>query len=134
AATETIEGWIEAGGDPAARRLSIVVSSFNIHSIGDVKRRGGLETAFLFGSGRGTFDPALSMKLAAEHGHDGVHPYETAVDEDLMSGARSLGLTVRPWTVNDPKRMAELAALGVDALVTDETTLAVAALGGRGSH
>jgi glycerophosphoryl diester phosphodiesterase len=37
----------------------------------------------------------------------------------LAAEARSLGVKVLPWTVNDPAEMARLIDLGVDGLITD---------------
>ena len=37
----------------------------------------------------------------------------------LVVEAHSLGLAVVPWTVNEPKDMALVLALGVDGLITD---------------
>jgi glycerophosphoryl diester phosphodiesterase len=36
-----------------------------------------------------------------------------------MAEAKRHGLKVVTWTVNDPKRMKELIALGVDGIMTD---------------
>jgi glycerophosphoryl diester phosphodiesterase len=36
-----------------------------------------------------------------------------------MAEAKSLGLKVIPWTVNERADMARLIALGVDGLITD---------------
>jgi glycerophosphoryl diester phosphodiesterase len=37
----------------------------------------------------------------------------------LAAEARALGLTVLPWTVNDPEQMVRLIDMGVDGLITD---------------
>lgn len=39
-----------------------------------------------------------------------------------MDRAHALGLTVTPWTVNDPAAMRALIADGVDGLITDYPT------------
>ena len=36
-----------------------------------------------------------------------------------LAEARSLGLRLIPWTVNEPSEMARLIALGVDGIITD---------------
>lgn len=46
-------------------------------------------------------------------------PFHGDLDPTDMARARDLGLFVLPWTVNEPARMRELVALGVDGLVTD---------------
>jgi glycerophosphoryl diester phosphodiesterase len=44
--------------------------------------------------------------------------YRNAKPEDIAA-ARSLGLKVIPWTVNERSEMERLIALGVDGLITD---------------
>ncbi|PPG86484.1 glycerophosphodiester phosphodiesterase [Rathayibacter rathayi] len=46
----------------------------------------------------------------------------------ILSRLRATGCEIHLWTINDPERMRELLALGVDALVTDRTDLARAAV------
>ncbi len=38
---------------------------------------------------------------------------------ELVKEARALGLTVLPWTVNDPAEMGRLIEMGVDGIITD---------------
>lgn len=47
----------------------------------------------------------------------------------LIAAAHRHGVEVHVWTVNDPARMRELVALGVDGIITDRTDLAVSAFG-----
>lgn len=46
----------------------------------------------------------------------------------LIEAAHRTGVEVHVWTVNDPGRMIELVALGVDGIITDRTDLALRAL------
>lgn len=46
------------------------------------------------------------------------------VDDRFVDLAHSRGLAVHVWTVNDEEDMRDLLDLGVDALITDEPTLA----------
>ena len=41
-----------------------------------------------------------------------------------MRRAHDAGLSVNVWTINDPKRMAELVDMGVDGLITDVPDIA----------
>lgn len=55
----------------------------------------------------------------AAGGHDALHPWDGVVDQPLIEEARAHGLAVNVWTVDDPDRMAELVALGVDGICTN---------------
>ena len=59
------------------------------------------------------------LDLAVQGGHRAVNPWDGFVTPALMAGARERGLAVYPWTVDDPARMAELVALGVDGIITN---------------
>ena len=43
----------------------------------------------------------------------------TLIEAETVAQAHSAGLRVAAWTVNDPDRAAELAAWGVDTIITD---------------
>lgn len=46
-------------------------------------------------------------------------PHAMDLSPALVAEAHALGLAVIPWTVNDPKDMEQVIALGVDGLITD---------------
>lgn len=46
----------------------------------------------------------------------------------LIRWAHDAGVEVHVWTVNDPRRMVELAAMGVDGIVTDRADVALETL------
>jgi glycerophosphoryl diester phosphodiesterase len=54
---------------------------------------------------------ALGAKVWSPHARD--------LSPALVTEAHALGLAVIPWTVNDPKDMAAVLAVGVDGLITD---------------
>jgi glycerophosphoryl diester phosphodiesterase len=105
----------------------IIVSSFGFACIERVRElESSLRTAFLIGGDR---DPVPLLDRAAAGDHPGVHPHWAMVDERLMEHARSLGLFVNVWTVDDPGEIRRLAGLGVDGIVTNVPDVALAALG-----
>ena len=59
---------------------------------------------------RGTIVRLGCIALDAKH---------TLLTRELVAQVRGAGLRVATWTVNDPARAAELAAFGVDTIITD---------------
>ena len=102
----------------------VVVSSFHLPTIDRLHERApGVETAYLT-----SFVPSLTrlaVKLVAR-GHRGIHPWHPLVTPRLVARAHSYGLAVRPWTVDEPDRMRELVACGVDGICTNVPDLALA--------
>ena len=60
----------------------------------------------------------LAAQVAAA-GHRALHPWDGVVDLGLIEAAKEHDLAVNVWTVDDPDRMAELIALGVDGICTN---------------
>lgn len=56
------------------------------------------------------------------------HPHHTLVDERYMAWATNRGYRVHVWTVDDPARAQRLASLGVNAIITNNPVLILAAL------
>lgn len=54
------------------------------------------------------------------------------LDARVVAEAHALGLTVVPWTVNDPKDMERVLALGVDGMISDRPDLLRAVLEAKG--
>jgi glycerophosphoryl diester phosphodiesterase len=111
---------------PADVRTGILVSSFDLATITRVKALDpGLATGFL------VFDLANqpdAVAIAADGGHDALHPWDPFVDEALLAECRDRGLLVNTWTVDDPDRWAQLTAWGVDGIVTNTPGRLAAAL------
>lgn len=63
-------------------------------------------------------DPLLPER-AADAGDTAVHPWDPFVDPAFLERCRNLGLAVNTWTVDDPQRVRDLAAMGVDAIITN---------------
>lgn len=62
-----------------------------------------------------------------------LSPWDYMTSADVISAGHAAGLRVVPWTVNDPGRMAELIALDIDAIVTDQPAILRAELARRGA-
>lgn len=60
----------------------------------------------------------LLDRIAAD-GHVAINPWNPMVREPVVRAAHDRGLTVNVWTVDDSDRMAELIAMGVDAIITN---------------
>lgn len=56
-------------------------------------------------------------------GADFLSPQDDLVDDSLLEEMRRAGKPVFVWTVNEPQRMRELMAMGVDAIITDRPDL-----------
>lgn len=108
-------------------RDRVIVSSFGLPTIDRVRAIDpDVPTGFL------TFVEPIgprAIELAAGRGHQAIHPHVATVDEAYVALAHEHGLAVNVWTVDDPGQIRQLAAWGVDGIVTNVPAVAVAALG-----
>lgn len=70
-----------------------------------------------------------ALGLAQALGCRSLGPHQARCDAALVEAAHAQGLRVSTWTVNDSGRMQELAALGIDSLITDYPKRALAEVG-----
>ena len=118
--------WLAQAVVEAVRRadppVSVLVSSFAVAAIDRVRAlASSLPTALLT---FGLDDPAATIALCVARGHRALHPYDRTVDRALIDAAHDAGLSVNVWTVDDPDRIAALAAMGVDGICTNVPDLA----------
>lgn len=131
----------EPGWDPTERvapavaeaigphRDRVIVSAFTLATIDAMRALDPtIRTGWLTVDG---YDQLEAVQTAVEGGHAALHPYESAVTAELVEQAHAAGLTVCAWTVDDPARMRELAAWGVDTIITNDPDVAVATLRAR---
>jgi glycerophosphoryl diester phosphodiesterase len=65
--------------------------------------------------------PTLAeLPILAHAGSMALHPKHTLITAARLARWKTRVARVHTWTVNDPNRALELAALGVDCLITDE--------------
>ena len=74
-------------------------------------------------------EPDRRGRVAVARGHAALHPWDPMVDAAVVERCHDAGLLVNVWTVDDPERIAQLAAWGVDGIVTNRPDLALGALG-----
>ena len=110
----------------------VVISSFNPFVLRRSKKAGPeIEHALLVAldtSGWTRWGVTVRYSLA-----DGLHPETNMVDAAYLAAARRRKWPVRVWTVNEEADMAGLAALGVDAIISDTPDIALRVIQGSGS-
>ncbi len=107
-------------------RDRVLASSFDPIALRTVRAlRPNIPTALVIGIDS---DVGAALREAAIARHRALHPSAELVDRLLVEHARSLGLALHVWTVNDADEVARLARLGVDGVITDVPDLALAAL------
>lgn len=118
-AERVVEALADRAGD--ADLADWVISSFDRGTIDRVHAVAPhLRTALLAVQ----VDEGICADLAAA-GHWGFSPWEGLITADVIATAHHHGLAVSAWTCNDPDRMRELMAWGVDALITDVPDVAL---------
>jgi len=65
------------------------------------------------------YDQDEAVTTLAARGHGLLAAADAAVTAALAGRAHDAGLRLAAWTVNDPDRVRELSAWGVDLCVTD---------------
>lgn len=120
-----VKGGVEA--IPAlARRLrdydmtgSVIVSSFDRETVRAAATLSpGLRTGLL--RDEATPDPVAAARAV---GASLLHLRHSLVTAEVVAALRDAGLGVLAWTVNEPSEMRRLAALPVDAILSDDPRL-----------
>ncbi len=70
-----------------------------------------------------------AIDAAVLGGHVAIHPWAEPLTRERVDACHAAGLAVNTWTCNDPDRIRELSAMGVDGVCTDVPDVARAALG-----
>ena len=62
--------------------------------------------------------------------HEALHPHHSEINAAYMARAKARGYRVNIWTLDDPVKAKEMAALGVDAIITNKPDVILEALRG----
>lgn len=109
-------------------RRPLFASSFNPRTVGAlVEALPGVPAGFVAAR---QVRAAVALRVALRIGARVLCPHARAagVDGPLVSAAHAAGLAVMVWTVDEATRARALAALGVDALCTNDPETLVTAL------
>lgn len=107
-------------------RSNVLITSFDmgaINAVHDIDK--SMPTGLLTMDDVG---PEVSIGRAKAHDHTAVNPWDEIVTKRWVEQAQAEDLEVYVWTVDDPKRMKELSALGVDGIITNAPDVAIKAL------
>jgi glycerophosphoryl diester phosphodiesterase len=63
-----------------------------------------------------------------------VVPHFSLLTQKLVDELHAADKTVITWTVNDPPKMLQVAAMGVDGIISDDTKLLVETLGNKNQY
>ena len=120
-----VPGIVEIARAKLARD-KVLVTSFDmgaINAVHDIDPN--MATGFLTVDDVG---PEVSIGRAAAHNHVAINPWDDIVTPRWVREAREAGLAIYVWTVDDPKRMVELAKMGVTGIITNVPDIAREAL------
>ncbi len=110
-------------------RDRVLVSSFGAGAVARVRALDpSLPTAFLTALLTDEMVDGVVEEVHAA-GHVALHPHHLTVTPHLLERCAAAGLAVNTWTVDDPDRVAALAGMGVDGVVTNVPDVALRALG-----
>jgi glycerophosphoryl diester phosphodiesterase len=109
-------------------RAGLFLSSFRPEMLAAMRALGcRLPVGFLFDlENTGRVRAALLRRALRP---DGEHPHHSLATAESIARWHGRGQFVNAWTVNEPQRARELAAIGVDGLITNDVRGTLEALG-----
>jgi glycerophosphoryl diester phosphodiesterase len=107
----------------------VIVSAFTLATLDAVRAVDpSIATAYLT---LPDWDQPLALRHAADRGHRALHPHRRALTPSLVRLAHAAGMWLTPWGVDLPRHIANAAAAGADAMITDDPATAITVLGQR---
>lgn len=73
---------------------------------------------------------AAAIERCVRAGHSALHPWVATVTTEHVRRCHDAGLAVNAWTCNEPERMRQLVAAGVDGICTDVPDVLAGVLAG----
>ncbi len=107
----------------------LIYSSFNHYSLKEMKNLDpSVDVAPLYSNG--LYEPWKYVQQLPAYS---AHPSWRTLNQTILNGFKNAGIKVRPYTINDPKRMKWLFENEVEAIVTDIPDVARAVKAGTHS-
>lgn len=108
----------------------VLVSSFNPYPLKEFKRIApGIPTSIIYTNGSSELPWYLRRGLGRQlAGTDGLKPNQKQVTSFNMFLRRIRGVSVLPWTVDDPNEAVRLVRAGCDGVITNDPPKILAAL------
>ncbi|MFM8648838.1 MAG: glycerophosphodiester phosphodiesterase [Actinomycetota bacterium] len=101
-----------------------LISSFRLETVDRCRAlRPSIRTAWLTVKVEDS-DTAAVLDGLVTTGHAALHSWVGALTRELVDACHARGLQVNTWTCDDPERMDELVAWGVDGICTNRPDLA----------
>jgi glycerophosphoryl diester phosphodiesterase len=92
----------------------LLVSSFNLGELVAFRSLSDTRVGLLYGH----FNESI-LETADRLNAFSLNPYYKGVNGDFIKDIHERGFSVYPWTVNDPRDIARMKALNVDAIISD---------------
>jgi glycerophosphoryl diester phosphodiesterase len=125
-ATDTLAASIAAHLEHRGDDHLWLISAFNRATVDAMRTfRPEVRTAWLTEGVRDEDCERVARDLAGS-GHFALHPYTKFLNKNCIEVFHRHGLQVNSWTIDDPARMAEVIAWGIDGICTNVPDIAVA--------
>jgi glycerophosphoryl diester phosphodiesterase len=99
-----------------------LISSFDLEMVDAVLATGaGVATNWLV-----VDVPSDAVSVLTGRGHRALHPWVGTLDRSTVDECHAAGIAVNTWTCDDPERMRDLIAWGVDGICTNVPDIALA--------
>lgn len=67
-----------------------------------------------------SFDADADAAIAKQQGFEALVIHQDGITAEVIARLRDSGFETGAWTVNDPEKMREFVALGIDRIYTDD--------------